>query len=94
MKYMLGKSCVRTVIGRMLDRASRYAVNKLPASLDLIESKKKNQTLFGRVWIKFRFSICKILMLVKRCEILRGVKSTVVVTSKDCSIYKGDENPI
>ena len=58
---------------------------ELPIILDLVEL-DKDQTLDSRVWVKFRLSVSRIPTLVKRCGILGGVESVVVVTPKDCSI--------
>ena len=46
----------------------------------------KDQTLGGRVWIKFRLLVSRIHTLVGRCGILGGVESVVVMTLRDCSI--------
>ena len=59
----LGKLCSPTTIGPMPYRAQLCAVDELPTSLNLVES-DKHQTLRGRVWIKFRLSVGKILTLV------------------------------
>jgi hypothetical protein len=84
-QWMLGKLCGLNAIGPMPDRAQRYVANELPTSLDPVES-DKNQTLCGRVWIKFRLLVGRILMLVRRYGIPGGVESVVVVTLRDCSI--------
>ena len=54
-------------------------------SLDMIES-DKDQTLGGRVWIRSRLPVGRVLTLIRRCGILGGIESILVVTPKDCSI--------
>ena len=82
---LLGNLCGPTAIGPTPDPARRCATDKLLRSLDLVES-DEDQTLGGRVWIKFRLLVGRIPTLVRRCGILGGVESVVVVTPRDCSI--------
>ena len=53
---VIGKLCGPTAMGPTLDRAQQFAADELPINLDLVES-DKDQTLGGRVWIKFRLLI-------------------------------------
>ena len=53
---IIGKLCGLTAMGPTPDRARQFAADELPISLDLVES-DKDQTLGGRVWIKFRLSV-------------------------------------
>ena len=50
------KMCGPTAMGTKPDRARLCAANELPTCLNLVES-NKDQTLGGRVWIRFKFLV-------------------------------------
>ena len=82
---LLGKLYSPIAIGPTPDRARLCDADELPISLDLVELDKE-KTLSGKFWIKFRLSVGRIPMLVRRCGIPGGVESVVVVNLRDCSM--------